>query len=252
MTLQRGESAIPVSTIGKSLALHILIVLVFTVKTFFFPSEPVIFESAIRVDIVGLPDKKQYLEQDQITAPAPTPAPPKAEALPKVDESKTEPMPAPKPIPKTPPKENLKAAQRKALEKLKALEALSSIQDEVQEQSKPRGQAPIAGNAISQGGALKGIQQNQIMGYVSVVERNVKSNWDLPQWMSEAKLKAKAIMFIDKKGFVTKRMILTSSGNPTYDDLVLRAIDRSSPFPAPPAMFVDLFSTKGIQLGFPE
>lgn len=252
MTIDRGTSTLQWSTIGRSLALHVAIVLIFTVKTFFFPTEPIVFENAIRVDIVGLPDKKQTIEEDKITVPQAAPAPPaKAETPPieKVVDKKVEASPVPA---KAPPKENLKSAQQKALEKLRAMEALNSIEDEVKEQTKPRGQAPIAGNVLSQGGALKGIQQNQIMGYVSVVERQVKKNWDLPQWMAEAKLKAKAIMLIDKRGVVTKRFIVSSSGNATYDELVLNAIDKSSPFPPPPAMFVDLFSAKGIQLGFPE
>lgn len=50
-----------------SAVLHISVVLFFTVKVFLFPGEPLAFQSALRVDLVALPDK--------ISAPAPVPAP---------------------------------------------------------------------------------------------------------------------------------------------------------------------------------
>ncbi|MGE3975033.1 MAG: energy transducer TonB [Bdellovibrionales bacterium] len=246
MIAQREASVIQSRFISKSIALHVALVLVFTVKAYLFPTEPIVFENAIRVDIVGLPDKKQVIIEDKVSAP---PAPSKSTPAP-VEEKKV--VIKPKAQEKAPAKEDLKKAQKKALEKLKALEALNNIQDEVTEQSQRGKQSAIAGNTISQGSALKGIQQNQIAGYISNVERHVKQNWDLPQWMSEAQLKARAHVFIDKRGIVTKRMIVASSGNTTYDELVLNAIDKSSPFPAPPAVFADLFSTKGFVLGFPD
>ncbi|MGZ5278824.1 MAG: hypothetical protein ACXWC9_02705, partial [Pseudobdellovibrionaceae bacterium] len=52
-----------------SMIVHVAVFLGLTIKATFFTDAPIVLENAIRVDIVGLPDKIQ--EQ----APAPTAAP---------------------------------------------------------------------------------------------------------------------------------------------------------------------------------
>jgi colicin import membrane protein len=237
-----------------SVGLHFAVVLSFTVRTFLFPSDAIDYQSAIRVDIVALPEKGQQIPKE-------------------IEETKTNPLPKPevkhveKPVEKPKeaiaekPKVDLKAKKKEkkdALDKIKALQALESITDEVKEsESKERlkkRDTQIKGNIPSKGDAISGIVSTQLRGYMGQLERHAKDHWTLPQWLADLRPqpKAKAAVFLDAKGFVIRRTIVESSGNSTFDDLILAAIDQASPFPAPPERFVDLVKVNGIQLNFPD
>jgi TonB family protein len=232
--------------IWASVALHIAIVLAFTIRTYFFPDDAIDIQSAIRVDIVDLPDKGQ-----QIPKPAPVevanPEPPKPQAMPD----------KPKEAAPEKPKVDLKAKkkeQKDALDKIKAMQALENISEEVkadEEKSKQKN-TKVKGNVESKGEFLKGIQSNQMSTYIDQLKRLAQEHWNLPKWMADLELKATALVFLDENGAVTRRLIEKSSGNSTFDEMVLNSIDQGSPFPPPPKHFVDLFKVKGIRLGFPE
>jgi colicin import membrane protein len=49
-----------------SLGVHIAIILIFTVRAVFFPSADMTYESAVKVDIIALPDK---IDLDKIPPP---------------------------------------------------------------------------------------------------------------------------------------------------------------------------------------
>jgi TonB family protein len=89
-------------------------------------------------------------------------------------------------------------------------------------------------------------------GYVDLVRRHAQDNFSLPKWLEDLNLKARAQVFLEPDGRVLRRYIVQSSGNDTYDEMVLSTIDKASPFPPPPKHFVDLAKVRGIQLGFPE
>jgi colicin import membrane protein len=248
-----------------SLGLHVLLVAIFTVKGVFFPgSEPINYQSAIRVDMVGLPDK--------IDAEKPLP--------PKKQESKPEPKsePAPKPAktaktkepkaePKAPKKDleavNLtkeKNKQKEALEKLKTMSALDEIKKEVESdkkkmagmgKAKPEG-TKIKGNVLAAGTELTGLNRLQHDNYLGDLDHQIKQNWVLPQWLSKKPFRAQVRLKIDEKGQILSREIVLSSGNSSYDDLALDTIDRSAPFPAPPEKFVSIVAVNGLLIGFPE
>jgi len=253
--------------LGISLALHVVIISFFAVKAAFFDPEPIDFSQAVRVDIVGLPDK--------IANP-----PPKAEtnenakpALPEkqVAEEKTEPV---KPKPAKPeakaPKvakpeginlEKTKSQQQSAIEKLKAMAALEKIKDDVNhEKSKPvpgtgkdkNGATKVKGNVLSPGSALTGLTKLQHDSYAADLDKHIKQNWSLPEWLANRDFKAQARVFCDAHGNILGRKIVKSSGNQSYDDEVLATIDRSAPFPPPPEKFEAIVSTDGILIGFPE
>ena len=59
-------------------------------------------------------------------------------------------------------------------------------------------------------------------------------------------------MKITPQGFVKYKKIVSSSGNESYDDLVLSTVDKASPFPTPSDKFKDILSSEGFVLGFPE
>lgn len=228
-----------------SVGLHLAVVFSMTIRTYIFPDDGLNFETAIQVDMVDLPDKFQKL-------------PPVVEEKPQ-EKIKPVEKPAEKEVKKNEAlkKIDLKAKKKTkddALDKIKALQALENIKNEVNEDEEKQKQATpkVKGNIKSTGTALSGIVTSQMAGYVQLIQRHAQDNWSIPKWLEDLNLKARAQVFLKRDGTVDRRFIVQSSGNETFDDMVLSAIDRASPFPVPPGAFVDLVGQKGIQLGFPE
>ncbi|WP_413559346.1 TonB family protein [Bdellovibrio sp. HCB209] len=260
-SLQRG--------LVVSIVFHVGLVLFFIVKAAFFTPESIDFTQAVRVDMVGLPDKLDpnnlppKPEAKENPKPAPKPEP--------VVEKKPEPKVEPKPEVKLPTKtakkddginlEKTKSKQQDALEKLKAMAAIEKLKEE---ESKPKPApvsgtgksnttaAPVKGNVLSAGTSLTGLDKLQHDTYGADLDRHIKQHWALPEWLAKRDLKAQAKVFIDSRGNILERKITKSSGNPSYDEAVIETIDRSAPFPAPPEKFVTYLSVNGILIGFPE
>lgn len=264
-----------------SLAVHLFILFVFAIKTIFYPSVDFDYQAAVRVDLVGLPDKinphqlpplpeKNETSPEAKSQPSETskPEPIKPEA--KVSEKKAADLiekPLPKPS-KTDDSINLdksKSKERKAIEKLKRLEALDKIKSDVAQETVQKklaelaaaskaksGSAKIKGNMISQGTDLVGIEKLQHEEYRGVLDRHIKQNWVLPEWIGKKKLRAQALVRIDEGGRVISKQIIKSSGSRDFDDSVLETIDRSSPMPSPPEKFISLVRGEGILIEFGE
>lgn len=252
--------------IGISFAIHALLLSFFTLKAVFFTSEPIDFSQAVRVDIVGLPEK---VDPKTLTPPSPTPSP--EEAQPTLPEKKSDPQiktPPSKPVAaKTLPKkteeglnlQKVKSQQKSAIEKLKAMAALEKIKQEMTDTKKVTGTGKsntstqkIKGNILSPGTSLTGLAKLQQETYVSDLDRHIKQNWSLPEWLAKRDYTARVRLYIDSHGNILERKIVKSSGNSSYDEEVLATIDRSSPFPSPPEKFLAIFSVDGILIGFPE
>lgn len=258
--------------IGVSFVLHAVLISFFTLKAVFFTPEAIDFTQAVRVDMVGLPDKV-----DLNTPPPPSTAkenPKPAKEEPKAVEKPAEKTPkkadAPKPeLPKQQPKkddsinlEKNKASQQSAIDKLKAMAALEKIKDEVAEEKKKTppagtgaattGAAKVKGNMVSPGDSLTGLNKLQHDTYGADLNRHIKQHWEVPEWLAKRDLKAQVVVYLDTRGNVLERKIVKSSGNPEYDEAALATIDKSSPFPAPPEKFQAYVSVNGILIGFPE
>jgi colicin import membrane protein len=245
--------------IGLSVAVHIALVAIFIVRMVIYPSETLRLEDAIRVDIVALPDKSPKLPMSVpvVETKIPPPSPPPPEPLPDVklpEPAAPEPLVKPAPAPPKPisPKINLKSTKKAQDAALKRLEALEKIERMTKSQSRPApsAPAPIKGNQISHGASLSGVIRLEQQGYLQTIDGAVKSHWNLPGFLSTANLTARARLFIDAKGVVTKRTLTQSSHNDIYDQRVLSAIDTSSPLPPPPASLVNILETDGIELEF--
>ena len=239
-----------------SIFAHVAVVAAFVVRMVIYPSEPLRLEDAIRVDIVALPDKgpKLPMSVPVVETKIPPPSPPPPEPVPDVKPPEPAPEPAVKPAPPKPstPKINLKSNKKVQDAALKRLEALEKIERMTKSQSRPApsAPAPIKGNQISHGGSLSGVVRLEQQGYLQTIDGAVKSHWNLPGFLSNANLTARARLFIDAKGIVTKRSITQSSHNDIYDQRVLSAIDTSSPLPAPPADLASILEVDGIELEF--
>jgi colicin import membrane protein len=236
-----------------SALLHVALLFIVLTRVLFAPTNiPLEIRHAIRVDVVGLPDKI-------MEAPAPTPvaAPPPAVTAPKVHELPKKEAP---PKLETKPTVNINAKkadlaknQKKALEQLKAMDALERIKSEVSAEKRREkiGQI-IKGARVNQGTSLTGLEKIDFDRYFDQMESHLREHWNLPQWLEDASFKAQALVVLDENGNVIRKQLVKSSGNSVFDANVLDAIDKSSPFPAPPQRLQGVLSTRGVVFNFPE
>ncbi len=226
--------------VGISLLVHVAAILYITVKAVFFPSDDVLIQSALRVDMVALPDK--------VESPSPTQAAPS----PKVEVPQPAPKALPKPVPTKTPAINIKKKQNAAIERLKALEAIENIRNEIKEPQKANTKTPqYKGNVVTKGDDLTGLDRMQYDGYFSKLKSQVKQNWQVPQWLSESQLKTQIQVTFDAQGMILDKKIVISSGNAVFDRKALEAIERSAPLPIPPEKLQSLMEHEGILFNFP-
>jgi colicin import membrane protein len=237
-----------------SIGVHLGLMLFFGLKAALFPKETFALDSAIRVDMVALPDKLSQLPEKPQPA-TPVAPPPKPEVKPI---ARVQPPPVAKPVVLKP------TSKAKTLEKIKKLEReerekkiLDNIKQEVaQEEAKNVRQAKLKqlliGNAVSPGTALHGLDKSDFNEYLGELHTHVQQHWNLPEWLQNDTLKATVIVYIDFRGVVVKRILEKSSGDSRFDSYALKAVDEASPFPQPPPKFVDVVKVDGIVLGFPQ
>lgn len=258
-----------------SLAFHFFIFSIFILQNVFFEGEKIDYESAIRVDIVGLPEKlipkpKETTNKLPDKLPEKTPDTISENQIEKQTEKITNKLPEKNPmrdleaikLTKEKQKLDTKVNQKKqveAINKIKKISALEKIKSDLEgEQTKQiasnqsQKKFQYKGSVLNPGTELTGLNKLQHENYVALLDKKIKENWTLPQWLSNKDLRAQALIKIDENGVVIYNQIFKTSGNTTYDDFVLETIDKSSPFPKPPEKFVALVGVKGILIGFPE
>ncbi len=238
MALPHGDDAFS-RFVLYSLGAHIIIFTIFIVRAALIPSEPLEIRNAIRVDVVDLPDK---IVENSTSAPAP---------IPKVEVKK--PTPEVKPVEKKPEvvKKDAVSLQKKALEKLKALDAIDKFKQETAEKAKPK-PTTYKGNVLNAGDSLTGLEKVQFDNYFTTLRAHLNQHWSIPQWLEQSDLRAQALVVLDSDGLVVRKQILKSSGNDIFDGHVLDAIEKSSPFPQPPERLKGIMSMRGIVLNFPD
>jgi TonB family protein len=258
--------------VGYSAIFHTLIIVVFTVRGYLSPAEPLRMQHTIHVDMVGLPDKvPQKLPPTEAVKPAPPepkpelpvpePPAPKPEVKPHAKPEPPKPVAVQPPKPET-PKVNLnktKQDQASALKRLEAIEKLQKMASNKPSENtnakaapapKPESSLPIHGNEVSAGSSLKGLVRAENENYTEALYGTVKRHWNLPQWMANANLSAKVQLFIDAHGNVLKKVMTHSSGNPVYDERVMNAIEAATPLPKPPSDLANLLAVRGVELEF--
>ena len=232
---------------------HVAVILFMIVKVTLFPTQEINFAEAIRVDMVGLPEK-----YDTNTLPEKIDDPAKLEEkkLPEkvTEKTKAEDKKAKEKVPDTIKIDKAKNKQKEALDKLKKMSAIEKIKQDVQneEKRKQENEKLIKGQVISKGTALTGLAKIQSNEYLSRLDQRIKTNWQLPQWLIGKPLKTKILLKIKPNGEIADRQIYQSSGNPTYDEYSLLAVDKSAPFPPVPEKFTEVFKEDGVIIGFPE
>ena len=223
------------------------------VKVTLFPTQEINFAEAIRVDMVGLPEK---YDTNTLPEKIDDPAKPEEKKLPEkvTEKTKAEDKKAKEKVPDTIKIDKAKNKQKDALDKLKKMSAIEKIKQDVQneEKRKQENEKLIKGQVISKGTALTGLAKIQSNEYLSRLDQRIKTNWQLPQWLIGKPLKTKILLKIKPNGEIADRQIYQSSGNPTYDEYSLLAVDKSAPFPPVPEKFTEVFKEDGVIIGFPE
>lgn len=108
------------------------------------------------------------------------------------------------------------------------------------------------GNVLNAGDSLTGLDKIDHSQYFSTLKGHVQQHFVLPQWLAESNFHAKALVKVDERGFVISRELTQPSGDPTFDNKVLEAIDNASPFPPPPGKLKNVVALKGLVFNFPD
>ncbi|MDZ4084245.1 MAG: TonB family protein [Bdellovibrionales bacterium] len=242
----------------KSAVAHVAVALLLTVRAYIFPSEPLRIESAIRVDIVGLPEKSQALpppiEEPAAEAPKPEVVPETTKELPPIEVAKP-PTPKDPPVVLKPKKPDPKKQRKDQESALKRLQALAKLDQQARADAAQKAlaaaknaQAVVRGNQISKGNSLSGLTRLDHAKYLDELEARVKSQWRPPKFLASAKLRVRVVLIIDSNGSILKKSIVQSSGNSVFDESAIQAIEAAQPLKAPPETLQGLLSTQGVEL----
>ena len=182
------------------------------------------------------PEKENVIKEKKEKPEPPKKEEPKKEApkkqVPKKKESSK------KETKKTSPKKSKLDAKKKALANIN-----KSYEEALQRYS---GESTNAGGqgfgSTGQGGKGMGggVQKPpEWHRYARVLEAYIKEGWN---WHDrKASILASTSFKISKQGIISNIRLVESSGNPLFDDSVLRAISKASPVPAPPPRFYEDF-----------
>lgn len=237
-----------------SFTLHFTIGIIFIISNYWFPSEPIVFERAIRIDMIALPDKIQAEKASSVAKEVviPKSEPVSQPVAPDIAPVGTQAI-AKKTIPdkQVIPKNHMSSGVNK-INQLSALEKLSkSIQVDEQLNAQLRNHV-FKGNMLADGNSLKGLTKLEAEEYVFQVEDHIRTRWKIPQWMVGKPYRAKVLVKWDSNGSMTLMQFIESSGNDAFDEVVMNTIQNSVPFPAPPDKFVAMMRKQGVIFGFPE
>lgn len=198
----------------------------------------------IAVDLVALPAPARMASQPPPKAtkepsppaekPPPPPPKPKQVVLPKNAERdpakpKVEPKPAPKqevaPEPTPEPEKNLE-------------DLLAEFRDEAGEQ-KPSETPPPETTAAAPSGvpnAGVGVRVSpEVLAWMRKAKIHVRRAWVVPPGFRAEALETHVVVELDASGAVVGQpRIVRRSGNPWFDEGVVRGIEKSSPLPPPP------------------
>jgi protein TonB len=192
----------------------------------------------IAVELVSLPSSARSLPAPPRATPsapvekaAPPPPPkPKEIVLPKHPQREPEkPKPEAKPKPVEPRRE-----PEKDLDELLADFRKEAGETEPKPAAEPQQESALAPTGVAQGG---GVQVSpEVLAWMRRVKMHVRSAWVVPPGFRRQTLETQVVVDLDASGAVVGEPRITRrSGNPWYDEGVVRAIEKASPLPPPPS-----------------
>lgn len=204
---------------------HLSLALIFTIKKSYFPSEDILIQTAVRVDMVGLPEKVFQKRVTQERSKVTKKNKPIRKKLERVALRK---------------KKTINQFEEQAFKKLKNIS-----------ENKRNSTTLYAGNKVVRGASLKGIDRIDYDNFFSNLHTHIKAKWELPSWLVEEGLSALVLIKMDKKGNLISKQFLRKSGNETFDRAVFSCLKNSIPFPEPPQRLKKYIGSLGIELEFP-
>jgi TonB family protein len=87
--------------------------------------------------------------------------------------------------------------------------------------------------------------------YAGHVVEKVRSNWALPVYLQGRGIQASLRIYLDARGNVLRYQFSRPSGNDTFDENVVGAVKKSSPFAPPPEEMARGLRNSGLELDFP-
>ena len=236
-----------------SLTLHLLIL----ISIYIFHSIPIFPykkrggirpSDSMQVSSISLSDLRTSLNTPSQRKKS-TPPPKKKRAVP----AKKQPVPQAKKKEKkpAPPK-----AEEKALpDPSEQTAASDQTSEETNVQNEPEGASSnqATGDLDASSGQPDGGSGTILeIQYINILKSKIKLFWQVPRELAELNLQAELRATINKNGEVTFREVFRSSGNETFDALMIKAIDSASPFPRPPTRNLEhQLSKEGAIFGFP-
>ena len=199
-------------------------------------SEVVMPQGVIAVELVSLPAPAQAVTAAPRAArPAPPPPPPEPkqvvlpkETAPPKPEAKSEPKPAPKPAAKPKPEPPAEPAQEREYS-----DVLSELRAEAGDEAPTA--APAPQQTASIGSPTGQPVSPEFLAWERRARIHIKQNWVVPPAFRNEPLRTGIVVELDAAGAVVgEPRIVKRSGNPWYDDGVVRSIQKASPLPPPP------------------
>jgi colicin import membrane protein len=205
-----------------SVTVHLVLIAVFG----FSPKSRIsVPRGVIAVELVSAPAAARSAAPAAVAKPAPPK--PKKVVLPA---EPTTPKMQPKVVEKPPP------VQPTAAPETEYEDVLARLRAESGEDAPPTEIAKAAPTAIGSPGSPDGVAISpEVAAWLKRAKIHVRKNWVVPPGFRTQVLEARVEVDLDASGKVRGNPRLSRrSGNPWYDEGVIRAIQKSSPLPPPP------------------
>ena len=211
------------------------------------PTDLKVIESAVRVDIVGLP-KFTLQELEKMDLAEPQAVEEKEENLKPVNE--TSEIEFKKKAKKLNLGNLLKDFSSKKIKKVKVKE-----DNKIKIDRSKLKKLVLEGNKVSSGSSASGLQldetQELYVRYIQSLPDRIKPYWKLPTYLLDKELKSRLRVFIAANGNVLKVDIFQSSGEEEFDRKAIEAVKNSSPLPKPDGSILTKVISGDVILGFP-
>lgn len=199
----------------------------------FSPSGEIVMpQGVIAVELVATPAPAapaKAASKPRPAPPAPPPAPkqivlPKEPAPPPAPKAAAEPKPAAKPAPK--PEPTAEPASEKDY---------ADVLSELREEAGDEAPTPAPAQTASIGSPTGSPVSPEFLAWERRARIHIRQNWVVPPSFRNQPLRTSILVELDSGGAVVgEPRIVKRSGNPWYDEGVVRSIQKASPLPAPP------------------
>ena len=206
-----------------SLLIHVFFIIIFItsnrLRNLFDRNQNIVTPTAIRVDMVALPDLPSQKKAVQVKK--------QPVIIPKKQKNKKEKIKKEK-IEKKRIKKKKKPEKKESSQKGDSAPSINDPKPEINK-----------GNQLAEGAkkgeeALDSQKMEAINQYLTNITDKIKLNWNLPKYLTELNLMAQIEIQINDRGEMIYKQMLVSSNNDLFDSYVLKATENAAPYSPPP------------------